>query len=73
MKKFKLENEPKLESGFIVPDHYFDTFSKKVFTQLADKEIKVIPLYKRKKNIFQKKVPKSYTFGKSEVFIVNAA
>lgn len=52
MKKFKLENEPKLESGFIVPDHYFDTFSKKVFTQLADKEIKVIPLYKRKKNIF---------------------
>ena len=28
MKKFKLENEPKIESGFTVPDHYFDDFSE---------------------------------------------
>lgn len=52
MKKFNLENEPKLQSGFIVPDKYFDNFSEKVLTQLADKEIIVIPLYKRRKNIF---------------------
>jgi hypothetical protein len=28
MKAFKLENEPKIESGFKTPDHYFDNFSK---------------------------------------------
>jgi hypothetical protein len=28
MKAFKLENEPKIKSGFKTPDHYFENFSK---------------------------------------------
>ncbi|MFC0780087.1 hypothetical protein [Flavobacterium sp. HJSW_4] len=49
MKTFKLENEPKIKSGFKAPDNYFDDFSGKVLQQLNEKEVKVIPFYKRKK------------------------
>jgi hypothetical protein len=50
MKTFKLENEPKIESGFIVPDHYFDDFSKKVLSQLPEEKNSIIPLFQRRKN-----------------------
>jgi len=51
MKAFKLENEPKITAGFKTPDHYFDDFSAKVLKQIneGEKEVKVIPIYKRKK------------------------
>ena len=51
MKTFKLENEPKIETGFIVPEHYFDDFSKKVLSQLPEEKNTVIPLFQRRKNI----------------------
>jgi len=50
MKAFKLENEPKITTGFKTPDHYFDDFSTKVLQKINEtKEVKVIPIYKRKK------------------------
>ena len=49
MKTFKLEDEPKIKSGFKVPEHYFDDFSTKVLRRVN--EVKVIPFYKRKKSI----------------------
>jgi hypothetical protein len=49
MKAFKLENEPKITTGFKTPDHYFDTLSAQVLQQINDAEVKVIPIYKRKK------------------------
>ncbi|MBF4507587.1 hypothetical protein IRZ83_13000 [Flavobacterium sp. JLP] len=48
MKAFKLENEPKIKSGFKTPDHYFDDLSAKVLQQIDKREVKVIPFYKRK-------------------------
>ena len=48
MKAFKLENEPKIKTGFKTPDHYFDNFSTKVLLQINEREVKVIPIYKRK-------------------------
>jgi len=49
MKVFKLENEPKITTGFKTPDNYFDDFSAKVLQQINEtKEVKVIPIYKRK-------------------------
>lgn len=51
MKAFKLENEPKIKSGFKTPENYFDDFSEKVLQQLHQKEVKVIPFYKRKKTL----------------------
>jgi hypothetical protein len=49
MKAFKLENEPKIKTGFKTPDHYFDDLSAKILQQINEKEVKVIPIYKRKK------------------------
>lgn len=51
MKAFKLENEPKMKTGFKTPDHYFDEFSAKVLQQINENEVKVIPIYRRKRVI----------------------
>lgn len=61
MKTFKLENDPKIESGFIIPEHYFDDFSKKVLSQLPEEKSKVVPLFQRRKNMF---------FAAAAVFII---
>jgi hypothetical protein len=49
MKAFKLENEPKIESGFKTPDNYFENFSAKVLQQLPKEEPKVISLFQKRK------------------------
>jgi hypothetical protein len=49
MKEFKLENESKITTGFKTPDNYFNDFSTKVLNQINEGEVKVIPIYKRKK------------------------
>lgn len=51
MKNFNLENGPKITSGFIVPDHYFEDFSKKILSQLLDEKNRVIPLHKQKRKL----------------------
>jgi len=40
MKEFKLENGPKITSGFKTPDHYFDTLSVSVLEQIEKKKEK---------------------------------
>ena len=49
MKAFKLENEPKIESGFKTPDHYFEHLSAKVLEQLPKNEPKVISIFQKRK------------------------
>ncbi|QBZ98191.1 hypothetical protein [Flavobacterium sangjuense] len=49
MKDFKLDNEPKITSGFRTPDGYFDTFSEKILAQLPKQEPKVISIFSSKK------------------------
>jgi hypothetical protein len=51
MKTFKLENEPKIESGFKTPEHYFDDFSSKIMQQLPENEPKVISIFQKRKRI----------------------
>ncbi|MFC7772892.1 hypothetical protein [Flavobacterium sp. GCM10027622] len=50
MKKFDLHNDPKIESGFTIPDNYFDTFEERLIQQLPFEEnnTKVIQLWQRK-------------------------
>ncbi|MFC4818650.1 hypothetical protein [Flavobacterium sp. GCM10023249] len=50
MKKFDLHNDPKIESGFTIPDNYFDTFEERLMQQLPFEEnnTKVIQLWQRK-------------------------
>ena len=52
MKTFKLENEPKIESGFKTPENYFENFSIKMMEQLPANEPKVVALFQRRKNLF---------------------
>ena len=49
MNDFKLNNEQKMESGFKIPDHYFDNFSAKINQRLAVNEPKVISIFERRK------------------------
>jgi hypothetical protein len=49
MKTFRLENEPKIKSGFNTPDNYFDDFTAKIMQQLPEKEPKVLSLFQKKK------------------------
>ncbi|MEO7978467.1 hypothetical protein [Flavobacterium sp.] len=51
MKTFKLENKPKIETGFKTPEDYFDSFSAKVLQRIDKKEVKIIQFYKRKISI----------------------
>jgi hypothetical protein len=55
MKPFKLDNEPKIASGFRVPDNYFDNFSTTLMDKLPveaiEKESKVISLFRKKKTV----------------------
>ena len=49
MKTFKLDNEPKIETGFTVPENYFENFSAKMMQQLPENEPKIISIFARKK------------------------
>jgi hypothetical protein len=54
MKEFKLEDNPKITTGFVTPDNYFEDFSAKFMQNLPlneTSEVKVIPLYKRRSTI----------------------
>lgn len=48
MKTFKLDQHTKT-TGFKVPENYFEALTDKVMSQLPERGIKVIPLYKRKR------------------------
>lgn len=47
MKPFKLDQHPKIKSGFIVPDNYFENFQESLMQQIPS-EPKVIQLKSRK-------------------------
>jgi hypothetical protein len=54
MKTFKLNHEPKIESGFKTPENYFETFSARVMQQLPkeeeEKHSKIISLFSKRKS-----------------------
>ena len=47
MKPFKLDNEPKISSGFKVPENYFEDFTDSLMQNLPAQEVRVVPLYRR--------------------------
>ena len=51
MKTFKLENEPKIQTGFKIPENYFDDLSIKIMEQLPASEPKVISIFKKRKSL----------------------
>ena len=55
MKTFKLDNEPKIDSGFKTPDNYFEDFSANLIQKLPKEPIaektKVISIFRRRKTV----------------------
>lgn len=49
MKPFKLDNEPKITSGFTTPEGYFESFTDTILNQLPTGEPKVISIFSRRK------------------------
>jgi hypothetical protein len=49
MNDFKLDNEPKIASGYKIPVGYFDTFSDKMLLQLPKQEPKVVSIFSSKR------------------------
>lgn len=52
MKEFKLENEPKIKSGFKVPDAYFENLENSVLSKINENEIPVFTLFTKRNLIF---------------------
>lgn len=48
MKKFDLHNDPKIETGFKVPENYFESFEDRLLQQLPDNEVRVISLWQKR-------------------------
>lgn len=50
MKKIDLENDNKIESGFKIPDNYFDSFEDRLMQKIefASEEPKVVSLWQHK-------------------------
>jgi hypothetical protein len=48
MNDFKLDKGQKIFTGFTTPNDYFDNFTDALMGHLPAREVKIIPLYKRK-------------------------
>ncbi|WP_445711261.1 hypothetical protein [Flavobacterium sp.] len=48
MKDFKLDKESKINTGFEIPDNYFEQFEAKMMQQLPKENVKVVSLFHRK-------------------------
>ena len=47
MKDFKLDHIPKINSGFKIPEGYFDDFDKKIMSALPQKEVKIFSIFRK--------------------------
>lgn len=64
MKDFKLDNEPKINSGFVIPDAYFDKFSDELAKKLPFHQPKVISLWDRSKKMI---------YGAAAILVISLA
>ena len=48
MKRIDLHNDPKIETGFKIPESYFEDFESRIMEKISKEEPKVIPLWKKK-------------------------
>lgn len=52
MNSFNLENQPKINSGFKTPEHYFENFSEQLLAKIGQEEKPVISIFQRHRNWF---------------------
>ena len=49
MNDFRINSDHKVESGFKIPENYFENFSEDVFLKIKKPEIKVLSVFYRRK------------------------
>ena len=49
MKQFDLDSNPKINSGFRIPENFFEQFEAKIMNQISEKEVKVISNFETRK------------------------
>lgn len=49
MDDFNLDSKPKINSGFTIPENFFENFSEKVLQRLPEEEFKVISIFQKPK------------------------
>lgn len=50
MNDFKLDNHPKIDPGFKIPENYFEVFSERMMEQLPEREVKVVSIFSERKS-----------------------
>lgn len=48
MKQFDLHNDPKIETGFKIPENYFERFEDQLMQQLPEQEVRVVSLWQKR-------------------------
>lgn len=49
MKTFKIDTEPKIETGFNTPENYFENFSSRILLEINKEETKIVSFYSKRK------------------------
>lgn len=49
MKKFKIDEYSKKETGFAVPENYFENLESRIFNLIETREVKVISIFQQPK------------------------
>jgi hypothetical protein len=49
MKTFKIDTEPKIETGFNTPENYFENFSSRILLEINKEETKIVSFYLKRK------------------------
>ena len=49
MKNFKIDENSKKETGFAIPENYFENLESKIFNQIETQEVKVISIFQQSK------------------------
>ena len=49
MKNFKIDENSKKETGFAIPENYFENLESKIFNRIETQEVKVISIFQQSK------------------------
>lgn len=69
--KFSLDSSPKIETGFKVPNDYFDELQTSLSQKINEKEVQVIPLHRNKKWYFAVAAIIIFSISISAYFLLN--
>lgn len=52
MKRFDLEQHPRIGTGFKTPDNFFEGFEDQLFDKLPQRESRVIPIFSKYRSLY---------------------